>query len=311
MEMSERTRNHDVSDSDSDITIEPDPPDWEILPSDLDKDIQQIRRKNTENSTTNARTELSKRRSKTHDISDSEEDTEEYVHSQNKVNTCRPKGNLEVKLKSYNSASSPKKKLNVSHHLSESDSDDNDKKKCANKSNSSHIKKFKKESPINMASPKLSISQKAKLNISHHLSDSDDGEEKKVHSKSSDIKSMKNVKPVINVSPRKKLSICHGLSDSDDDNEDKQRSNSSNGKINRTDSPVSVGLKRKQTLLLDEDNDNSNARPVKKLQPCKFGSKCYRKNPSHFEEFSHPGKTIASVTQFTISLGLSLFLKHL
>ena len=24
-------------------------------------------------------------------------------------------------------------------------------------------------------------------------------------------------------------------------------------------------------------------------QPCKYGSECYRKNPQHFEKFSHPG----------------------
>ena len=23
--------------------------------------------------------------------------------------------------------------------------------------------------------------------------------------------------------------------------------------------------------------------------PCKYGSECYRKNPEHFEKFSHPG----------------------
>ncbi|KAJ8309162.1 hypothetical protein KUTeg_014036 [Tegillarca granosa] len=289
MEMSEKAkRNQDVSDSDSDITIEPDPPDWEILPSDLEKDMQQIGGKRSDNRTTNAVTELTKRRSKTHDLSDSEEDTEEYVHSQNKDNASTINGSSEVKLNSHNSISSSKKKLNVSHHLSESDSDGSDEKKCTDKSNSSYIKTSKRESLVSKASTKTNSSPKSKLNISHDLSDSDEGQEKKIQSKLSDVKSKKKVPvyPLIKASPKKKLSVCHDLSDSDG-NED-QTSNSSQGKIYRTDSPVNVRLKRKQTELLEEENENSNARPKRKLQPCKFGSKCYRKNPSHFEEFSHP-----------------------
>ncbi|XP_034238223.1 probable tyrosyl-DNA phosphodiesterase isoform X2 [Thrips palmi] len=36
------------------------------------------------------------------------------------------------------------------------------------------------------------------------------------------------------------------------------------------------------------DNSSSNASPKKKSrQECKFGIKCYRKNPAHFEEFEH------------------------
>lgn len=28
---------------------------------------------------------------------------------------------------------------------------------------------------------------------------------------------------------------------------------------------------------------------------CKYGKKCYRKNPTHFEEFSHPGICVISI----------------
>ena len=46
-------------------------------------------------------------------------------------------------------------------------------------------------------------------------------------------------------------------------------------------------LKKSDTKILDTDKStNSNGR-VK--PPCKYGSKCYRKNPSHRQEFSHPG----------------------
>ena len=56
-------------------------------------------------------------------------------------------------------------------------------------------------------------------------------------------------------------------------------------------SPLSVGLKRKQTVLLEEDKKT----PSKKLPPCQYGASCYRKNPSHFKEFSHSGNIIITV----------------
>ena len=34
----------------------------------------------------------------------------------------------------------------------------------------------------------------------------------------------------------------------------------------------------------------STKRKVEDLPPCKYSSECYRKNPVHFLEYSHPGK---------------------
>ncbi|CAG2202581.1 unnamed protein product [Mytilus edulis] len=45
----------------------------------------------------------------------------------------------------------------------------------------------------------------------------------------------------------------------------------------------SSGLKRKQTVLLEEEKKTVS----RKKPPCQYGSKCYRKNPSHLQEFSH------------------------
>ena len=53
-------------------------------------------------------------------------------------------------------------------------------------------------------------------------------------------------------------------------------------------SPSPQVLKKSDTKILDTDknsNSNGSLKP-----PCKYGSKCYRKNPSHRQEFSHPGR---------------------
>ena len=55
-------------------------------------------------------------------------------------------------------------------------------------------------------------------------------------------------------------------------------------------------LKKSYTVLLSTSKDK-----VEKgqKQVCKYGSKCYRKNPSHREEFSHPGKVQDIPRKFT------------
>ena len=47
-------------------------------------------------------------------------------------------------------------------------------------------------------------------------------------------------------------------------------------------------LKKSDTEILTKDKTANGKRTQK--PPCKYGSKCYRKNPSHKAEFSHPGK---------------------
>jgi len=36
--------------------------------------------------------------------------------------------------------------------------------------------------------------------------------------------------------------------------------------------------------------------------PCKYGSKCYRKNKYHLEEFSHPGKRFIEAISYKIKV---------
>jgi len=47
-------------------------------------------------------------------------------------------------------------------------------------------------------------------------------------------------------------------------------------------------LSRKRSLQ-EDDIASSSASISNSLPPCKYGSECYRKNPEHFEKFSHPG----------------------
>lgn len=56
--------------------------------------------------------------------------------------------------------------------------------------------------------------------------------------------------------------------------------------MKRKRSPVPQELRKVVTQIL---NENRNDSAIRKKPPCQYGQKCYRKNPTHFEEFSHPG----------------------
>ena len=56
----------------------------------------------------------------------------------------------------------------------------------------------------------------------------------------------------------------------------------------KSSSPSPQMLKKSDTEILTKDKTANGKRTQK--PPCKYGSKCYRKNPSHKAEFSHPGK---------------------
>ncbi|KAL5008312.1 hypothetical protein ScPMuIL_013893 [Solemya velum] len=47
-------------------------------------------------------------------------------------------------------------------------------------------------------------------------------------------------------------------------------------------------LSKEETLCIDNKNKSENAKR-RKMPLCKYGSKCYRKNPSHLKDFSHSG----------------------
>ncbi|KAF9353935.1 hypothetical protein BGX26_008294 [Mortierella sp. AD094] len=40
----------------------------------------------------------------------------------------------------------------------------------------------------------------------------------------------------------------------------------------------------------DDDDTDANGNSSSKLEPCRYGASCYRKNPDHLKKFSHPNK---------------------
>lgn len=206
------------SDTDSDITIEPE---------------EFTSQKESPKISTVKKTSLVKRRSAVHEISDSEEESEEYFILKGK---SKNSGIIKKKLES------PKKDTNV--HVS------NNGKQHIHSTGVNLTKSTKKSKSFTDVKNWLD-------NVNSY--DADDGPSKLYKRNSSKGNDLNNSSIKTGKSPFTKKLESHSL-----------------------DTPH--GLKRKQTLLLEEDKQE----PERKKKPvCQYGNKCYRKNPSHFEEFSH------------------------
>ena len=205
--------DHYVSDTDSDITIGPDEESH-----DSPKKVKEGKQAS-----------LTKRRSEVHEISESDEESEEFFilkgKSKNKKKHSRVADSLSLKKNIETATKSPVKK---SKSFTETDS-------------KSPVKKIKSFTEID-----------------NWLDQIDDASNEKDNAK---------------------------LKTNTNENARKERGKYGAG------SPLSVGLKRKQTVLLEEDKKT----PSKKLPTCQYGVSCYRKNPSHFKEFSHSGNITITV----------------
>lgn len=226
--------SHRMSDSDTDVTLSPESPDWKSSfknmsnnnkatsktssgpSSSSQKYKQPEKQKNTEVS-------VKRRHSKIHDMSDLDEDTQEYF--------CETE---------------TKAKVNVSQSPHQSDKTGNRTSTYENHTVTSSVKDSTKET-----SRKLFFLG---------------GSEQKIVSKTPS-----HPKTVV----------------SKDSSQHKDSSSRKHDSVDlNKESPSLNSLKRKRTLILDEE-------PVaaKKGNPvCQYGSKCYRKNPSHLKDFYHPGK---------------------
>ncbi|XP_060081210.1 tyrosyl-DNA phosphodiesterase 1-like [Ylistrum balloti] len=213
---------HYVSNSDSDVTLSPNNADWESVSKNMSFNSNNTSKKSLEHSASSSEKikynkrqrvelEVKRRCSKTHEISDSEEETE-YLRKPEKKSK-----DLKTPSISYSKDGESSKN---SHKVFIRESDTN-----THKEDSYHRNTVKTQS-----------SQQQSL----------------VHN-----------------------SIQHK------DNSLQKRSNSADEK---RDSSTPSSLKRKHTLIIDkETSTNKKESPV-----CQYGSKCYRKNPSHREEFQHP-----------------------
>ena len=87
-------------------------------------------------------------------------------------------------------------------------------------------------------------------------------------------------KPPVPKVPLVKNSSFHELSDSDEDTKDVKPSSSS------------AALKRKSSG--SPSNTPKKLKTEDRRPPCKYDERCYRKNPSHYKDFKHPGITLDS-----------------
>lgn len=277
-----------------------------------------------------SKTSVKKYHSKIHEISDSESDTD--IYSREPAGSKNKEGNKGYKRKGSNSPviinrekdrfnqskiiktsqkistetgpdsetkSEKKKFINDFLNMTDSGSDDeyeeNKRKLQAMKENASKDKS--KHSPGLNNVPELCNDDHSKL-----ARDSENGEKhhfsqkphKKDYSKpfhNSEVSPCKagETKPVLktNVSQEKsEKSDTHVMSSL---------------KRKHSRSPVSHELRKAVTEILNENTNNS---AKKRKVPCQYGHKCYRKNPSHFEEFSHPGGNVHLVELSTLLMSL-------
>jgi hypothetical protein len=225
--------DHYVSDTDSDITIGPD--------EESHDSPQKVKE--------GKQASLTKRRSEVHEISESDEESEEFFILKGKSKN-KKKHSLSLKKNIETATKSPVKK---SKSFTETDSKSPVKKiKSFTETDSkSPVKKIKSFTETDTKSPVKKT--KSFTEIDNWLDQIDDASNEKDNAK---------------------------LKTNTNENAKKERGKYSAG------SPLSVGLKRKQTVLLEED---------KKLPSCQYGVSCYRKNPSHFKEFSHSGNITITV----------------
>ncbi|XP_045183449.2 tyrosyl-DNA phosphodiesterase 1-like [Mercenaria mercenaria] len=246
--------------------------------------------------------------SKTHDISDSESDSESRAREKNNRsnhNQFSKGGNSQKKInkesngynrtqsentpekvrtveKVDNEAKSDRKKfmnefLNMTDSESDSDYEQNKKRIQAMKDeqkNKSKVSKSSSDFGKESATDRQEKSKSAKDSDhvdKHHFS-------QKPHKKDYSKPFHKDQS-----SPQQSSDIKSFLKRKD--SKEKSESSPSSLKRKHSRSPVPQELRKAVTEIMNENTCNS---AKKKKVPCQYGLKCYRKNPSHFEEYSHP-----------------------
>ena len=203
-----------MSDTDSDATIEPDPKEWE---EDARKSIECMGQK-----------QLSKRHSKIHDISDSEDEEVKYEKHAQKKNNDRNSPSL------FDRRKERQQKVNnssdFSPHL---------------KNSSDFSPQLKKISSCPLASLKESPSRDFS-SLKRRATDS----------------SQNSAKP----------------------SEDKKETQDKKTLSFRQDGSEQASCSHHLKGYLKRKHISKSTKPK-----CQYGSKCYRKNPAHFMEYSHPG----------------------
>ena len=187
-------------------------------------------------------------------------------------NDEKPKNSTPIK--KWPKQESPLKKSKI-HDISDDDDEDDQSPR-----KSSPIKRLMQKSPAKSSPLKRNT---------HDISDDDDESPRK----SSPMKAKTQKSP--GKSPCKRR--IHDISDDDDDDESPKKSKDHDISSDDEDHEVKKSAKKspfkKKTVHdLSDSEDILNAAGSssgQKRSKCQFGGKCYRKNPQHKADFSHPG----------------------
>ncbi|VDI74315.1 tyrosyl-DNA phosphodiesterase 1 [Mytilus galloprovincialis] len=270
---------HHVSDTDSDITVGPE--DSDVTTESPHKSPVKL-------------PSLSKRRSEVHEISESEEESEEYFILKG-TSKGKGKSSLFNSLKSTSEQNESKSLVKQSNKSSETLTKLKSQEKTTKSSSECFSKSLDNRTKPSSETLTKSIEKRSKPS-SETLTKSIDKKTKlspETLTKSHDKRTKPSSESVTKSSEKKTKSFTEienwlDKIDSSPEAEKvdiKKRFHSpvEKGKHSDYKPSPSSGLKRKQTVLLEEEKKTVS----RKKPPCQYGSKCYRKNPSHLQEFSH------------------------
>ncbi|XP_076098892.1 tyrosyl-DNA phosphodiesterase 1-like [Mytilus galloprovincialis] len=270
---------HHVSDTDSDITVGPE--DSDVTTESPHKSPVKL-------------PSLSKRRSEVHEISESEEESEEYFILKG-TSKGKGKSSLFNSLKSTSEQNESKSLVKQSNKSSETLTKLKSQEKTTKSSSECFSKSLDNRTKPSSETLTKSIEKRSKPS-SETLTKSIDKKTKlspETLTKSHDKRTKPSSESVTKSYEKKTKSFTEieNWLDKIDSSPEAEKVDI----IKRFHSPVekgkhfdykpspSSGLKRKQTVLLEEEKKTVS----RKKPPCQYGSKCYRKNPSHLQEFSH------------------------
>ena len=232
--------------------------------------------------TASKRETLVKRRSKVHELSDSESESEEPVKKIKLTSKSSAEAKHKVKVKNGDSTQKPYKRDYSKMFESKSDTKLSSKEKIDKQK---FISEFLKMSDDDTDSVKFTNGKrKEEKEKTHFEDDNKKGTETKKKRRLKvethpDGTSGKKTTPSDKVTQSK--SEMHQIK--------KDSVDSVSGTLKRkSNSPSPQVLKKSDTELLCKDTNTETASRQKPA--CKYGSKCYRKNLSHRQEFSHLGK---------------------
>lgn len=241
---------------------------------------------------------MKKRRSKVHDISDSDSEGESRFKSATKRNS----GTRNTVIISNNSPTANKKTFIDEFLNMTSDEEDDCSRKTSLKAKSESLSQNSEEIRVSENRKKIESlkkhfwdERKENKNIGESAKDSNNYLEK-VHKKNYSKPFRDDPKCTTKLETDKqnnktgpvKTSTAESRLSASGEQSLRQKQESSAGGLKRkhSRSPVPKELRKAVTEILDNIHSTKEESSKK---PCQYGAKCYRKNPSHFAEYSHPG----------------------